>query len=183
MPLAPRRNLPRLAAAHCQGLAAVHWTFSLQDRAIGWLSDTFHAAWRELLLHATVRHGVICPGYCLMPDHQHLLLLGVSPSADQRSAVRFIRRHAARALPNGTAYQKQAHDHVLREAEREQGAFAALAYYITENPVRAGLCAQAGDWPWSGCIVPGYPDLTLHDEEYWPRFWRIHASLAERPLV
>ena len=27
---------------------------------------------------------------------------------------------------------------------------AAVCLYVVANPVRAGLCARAADWPWSG---------------------------------
>ena len=42
---------------------------------------------------------------------------------------------------------------------REHEAFSAVAYYILENPVRAGLAEEFSRWEYSGCCVPGYPSL------------------------
>jgi len=50
--------LPRLPRAYYQGDAIVHWTLPVFDRATGWLSDSFHALFRELMLHAAAREGL-----------------------------------------------------------------------------------------------------------------------------
>ena len=34
-----------------------------------------------------------------------------------------------------------------------------------------------------GCLVPGYPDLTPWQNDYWDLFWRIYANLREKGLV
>jgi hypothetical protein len=44
-------------------------------------------------------------------------------------------------------FQKQPYDHVLREAERQRGAFQATAFYILANPVRADLTERMENWP------------------------------------
>ena len=68
---------------------------------------------------------------------------------------------------------------MLREHEREHGAFGIVANYVFENPVRAGLVAAWRDYTHLGALVPGYPDLDPRDEDYWERFWRIYAKLIE----
>lgn len=54
---------------------------------------------------------------------------------------------------------RQGYDTVLREADREKGAFSELADYIWHNPVRAGLVEDWLRWPFLGCLLPGYPKL------------------------
>ena len=71
------RHLPRLAPEFYRGFAVVHWTITLERRATGWLDDLFHLHFRELLLHAAARQGLLCPAYVLMPDHIHLLWMGL----------------------------------------------------------------------------------------------------------
>lgn len=93
-----------------------------------------------------------------MPDHMHLLWLGLHKDSDQRQGIAFLRKHLRAALAPHD-WQKQAHDHVLRDTEREKDAFQTIAHYIFENPVRAGLCANAGDYAYAGCCVPGYPEF------------------------
>jgi REP element-mobilizing transposase RayT len=87
--------------------------------------------------------------FCLMPNHYHLVvgthrdllsygvyrLNGVYAQAfnerHTRSGHLFGDRFAAFAIGD--------EDH-LREA----------CEYVLQNPVRAGLCKRAADWPWSG---------------------------------
>jgi REP element-mobilizing transposase RayT len=83
--------LHRLPAAAYQGNAYVHWSMTLENRATGWLTPLLHSRFRELLLHTVARYGLLCPAYCLMPDHLHALLIGLRATSDQRVAVRFFR--------------------------------------------------------------------------------------------
>jgi hypothetical protein len=131
-PLTPRpewHHLPRLAPEFYRGFAVVHWTITLERRATGWLNDRFHFHFRELLLHAAAREGLFCPVYCLMPDHAHLIWMGLRVESDQRNAMKFLRKHLATELacrsPTGVEFelQKQSHDNVLREKDRMRGAF------------------------------------------------------------
>jgi hypothetical protein len=159
----------------------VHWTLTLEGRATGWLTPAFHHAWQLILLHASARHDVACPVYVLMPDHAHLVWLGLTArDSDQRLAIEFLRKHLRPALAPYD-WQAQAHDRVLRDDEREREAFAALAHYILQNPVRAGLSATASDYSYAGGCVPGYPNLRVRDPEYWPLFWRIYDKLVSGP--
>ncbi|WP_221032824.1 hypothetical protein [Actomonas aquatica] len=157
-------------------MATVHWTFVVERRATGWLNATFHARWREALLHACCRYELLCPIYVLMPDHTHLLLMGLNEQgSDQRTAIAFLRGHTKHALEPQT-WQHQAHDHVLRPAERQRNAFAKACHYVAKNPVRQSLCDLATDWPYLGNVIPGYPDLPLRDNDHWDRFWRIRTK-------
>jgi putative transposase len=135
------------------------------------------------MVHAAAREQVWCPVYSLMPDHLHFVWMGMRRGSDQLDGMRFLRRHLAPAL-SPRVFQHQAHDHILREEERERGAFASVCFYILANPVRAGLVEKAEDWPFSGTIVPGYPDLHPTREDFWPLFWRLYAAEREKePLT
>jgi len=172
-----KRNLPRLDRGSYRGLCAVHWTFGIEDRATGWLGDKFHRHFREMLAHMAVRYGCVVPVYCLMPEHLHVLLWGSREDSDSYVAARFLRKYTEREL-SPARYQKQAYDHVLREDEVHRMAFERVCYYILENPVRADLCGAAKDYPFSGSLIPGYPDLRVHEEGYWDLFWRILHRLT-----
>ncbi|MFT3829078.1 MAG: hypothetical protein QM691_05150 [Opitutaceae bacterium] len=173
-----RARLPRLTPEHYRGRAFVHWTMTIADRAQGWLTPLHHARFREMLCHALGRRHIACATYCLMPDHAHLLLCGTAEYSDQRLALRDIRTAWNRLLAP-TRLQLQAHDHVLRESERAHGAFQTVAHYILDNPCRAGLCAPWREWPYSGALVPGYPELDPRLDDYWERFWRLWNRLSE----
>jgi putative transposase len=150
--------LPRLPREYYQGDAVVHWTFPIAYRERGWLNPGFHATFRELMLHAAGREGIICPTYCLMPDHLHFVWMGFRLKSDQLNAILFLRTYLKRALEEAE-FQHQAHDHVLKEKERRKNAFALVCGYILENPMRAGLIGNGESWPFSGALVLDYPKL------------------------
>jgi len=157
-------HLPRLDNAFYRGAAIVHWVFTLADRATGWLDDGVHGQVRELMVHTMARYELLCPVYCIMPDHLHLLWMGVAETSDQQKASTFLRRHLNAVLSSkGVRLQKQSYDHVLQERERERNAFEKIAWYILENPVRVGLVKDRAEWVHSGCIVPGFPDWNPKD--------------------
>ena len=170
-------HLPRLEPGFYTGLAMVHWTLAVENRATGWLNQGFHASWREVLLHTMARYGLACPVYCLMPDHVHLLWIGLSSPADQRSAMKFFRTHTTQLL-NPHAWQRQAFDHVLREDERQRGAFTSVSQYVLENPVRQSLAADWHDWPFSGSIMAGFPSLDPRRPDFWEVFWGEYARVT-----
>ena len=181
----PTSCLRRLDPQAYTGLAQVHWAMTIRGRRTGWLTPAFSLEFREILVHAAFRYGICMPIYCLMPDHMHLLCAGFDQeNSDQHRALRFIRRHGNALLrrSGGFEFQQQGYDHVLRESERERDAFQAVAWYIQCNPVRAGLVAtdSAEDlarYRFLGCVLPGYPELSFWQEDYWMRFWRIYATL------
>ncbi len=91
-------------------------------------------------------------GYCLMPEHLHVLL---SPAASRRSLEHWLRdfksftsnqymKRSGRPL-----WQRSAHDHVCRVAETAETVLA----YIVENPVRRGLVQRWQDWPWTKVLI------------------------------
>ena len=85
--------LPRLAKEFYQGDAVVFWTLTIFDRARGWLKDSLHRDFRELMLHTAAREGLLCPIYCLMPDHIHLVWMGLRRASDQRNGMAFLRTY------------------------------------------------------------------------------------------
>jgi putative transposase len=167
--------LPRLPREYYLGDAVVHWTMPIAERKMGWLTDAFHAGFRECMLHTAAREGLFCPTYCLMPDHLHLVSMGMRRESDQRNGSKFLREYLGKLL-QPFRFQHQAHDSVLREKERKHGAFAKLCFYIMENPVAEALASSAKDWPFIGAVLPGYPTLHPLDEDYWPLFWKLYAE-------
>jgi putative transposase len=172
-------DLRRLAPGAYRGLAAVHWSMTMEGRKTGWLTPAFAQTFRELLLHSCGRYGALCPVYCLMPDHIHLLLHGWREGADQRRLLAHLRKHVNAHLPAGCALQKQAYDHVLRDEEKGRDAFREVAFYIANNPVRAKLVRDWEAYPFTGSVIPGYPEMRVQNVDFWERYWRVFAYLRE----
>ena len=168
-------HLPRLEPEHYRGLAMVHWTLTVEERATGWLDELFHAKWREVMLHAVARYGLLCPAYCLMADHAHVIWIGVAPTSDQRNGMKFFRGQTSPLLAPRD-WQRQPYDNVLREHDRERGAFASVCNYVLDNPVRKGQVARWDSWIYSGAMVPGYPRLDPRQGDFWELFWQIYEE-------
>src|SRR4029077_1642579 len=117
-------HLKRLEPEYYRGLASVHWTMTMQDRKTGWLIPIFYYKFREILTHTAFRYALCCPIYCCMPDHLHLLWVGILPICDQLLAARYFRKQLTPILETlGSRFQREPYDHVLREEERERTAF------------------------------------------------------------
>jgi REP element-mobilizing transposase RayT len=177
--------LKRLPPENYRGQAYVHWSLTIEDRKTGWLIPIFYYKYREILTHSMFRFGLCCPIYCCMPDHIHLLWVGICHQSDQRQAMRYFRRQLNPVLEKLKArFQLQAYDHVLREEERQRTAFEDVAEYIARNPERKNLVTSDGfrDYPYTGCLVPGYPELKPFEDQYWDRFWRIYSHLHQHGL-
>ena len=81
----------------------------------------------------------------LMPDHLHML---VSFSRDESMSEVIADWKRFHARKNQVAWQEGYFDHRLRDDERGKQLLAKVAY-IRENPVAAGLCTKAENWPWA----------------------------------
>ena len=79
----------------------------------------------------------------------------------------------------GAVLQKQPYDHVLRREERQPEAFAAVVEYIARNPERAGIVGpdKFREYPYTNCLLPGFPEVSLWQVDFWTRFDRIVSSL------
>jgi hypothetical protein len=114
-----------------------------------------------------------------MPDHAHFVWLGSSPDSDQRRAVTEFRRTTNRLLAP-LSWQREAYDHVLREAERKRDAFRTACWYVLENPVRKDLVPDWKNYSYSGALVPGYPDLDPRRENFWEVYWKIYNRRVDK---
>ncbi len=169
-------KLPRLQREFYRRYAGGLLDVDARGPRTGRLNAFFHARFRELMLHAAARSHLLCPAYCLMPDHLHLVWMGLCQQSDQLNAMKFLRIHLEPALGDQRHWQHQPHDRVLRPEERQRNAFGQTCAYILANPVRAQLVKNEADWSYSGAIVPGYPELNPFEKKFWAIFWKIYEQ-------
>jgi len=102
-----------------------------------------------LKLHGT--HPVI--GYCIMPDHVHILLCNAGSNLG--TIVNGFKgrtsRHVRNTRPGLEVWQGGYWDHIVR---REEGLYKVLQYILL-NPVRAGLVDNWWDYPLLGAPLLG----------------------------
>jgi putative transposase len=82
--------------------------------------------------------------FLLMPDHIHALLSFPRDKSMSRIIGEWKHFHT---VQHQIIWQEGYFDHRLRDDERGE-QLSAKINYIRQNPVAAGLCAKAADWPW-----------------------------------
>jgi len=105
------------------------------------------------MLHERARKtGVQVYGYCLMPDHAHLVL-GPSPTCDIIAFVgqykNLAQREVWRLGVTGRIWQVGFWDRFLREEE----SLDEVVQYVLNNPVRRGLVKYWQDYDFSSSLV------------------------------
>lgn len=158
---------------------------TIDQRRTGWLKPNFLYRFRELLTHATFRYRLACPIFCLMPDHLHMIWIGIDERSDQLKACKYFRKHLNESLSRSChKLQHQAYDRVLRDNERTETGFGDLVNYIARNPERAKLVPVDGypSYAYTGCLFPGYPELRLWQTDFWPRFWRTLSFVRQHGM-
>ena len=101
------------------------------------------------LLDRTVgRFGLRCAAYCVMTTHYHLLFVAGAERLPQ--AMHFLNCGYAQTF--NRRYGREHHVFGRRYAaiaiETDLHLFAAHRY-LALNPVQAGACEHAAEWPWS----------------------------------
>jgi len=115
-----------------------------------------------------------------MPDHFHLIFIGLDDRADQIAGVRYLRGKLNQLL-QPFCLQDQAYDNVLREDDRAHSAFPDVVGYVLNNPVRKGLADKWDNWPYSGTVFPGYSELDPRKHYFWENFWAAYQNQALAP--
>jgi REP element-mobilizing transposase RayT len=86
--------------------------------------------------------------FAVMPNHVHVLVTPAVPLPRLTKSIKGISAKRANAMLGLTGrpfWQEESYDHVVR-GERE---FQKIKRYIEENPVRAGLVREPGEYRWS----------------------------------
>jgi putative transposase len=139
--------MARLARVVVEGLPH-HVTQRGNRRQRVFFDETDYAAYRALLAEGCAAAGVEVWAYCLMPNHVHLILVpgeaGALRAALAEAHRRYSRRINFREGWRGYLWQGR-----FASAPMDEDHLLAAARYVELNPVRARLCAEAADWPWS----------------------------------
>jgi putative transposase len=116
--------------------------------------DVDRVLFLRLLGDCIERFAWRCHAFCLMGTHYHLVVetLRARLSAGLHRlnglyAQRFNHRHER----TGHLFGDRFHGWLVRDEDH----LRATCRYVVLNPVRAGLCATASEWPWS---APRYED-------------------------
>jgi putative transposase len=131
---------------------AHHVTQRGNGRQATFFEDGDYALYRDLFAEAAARANVEVWGYCLMPNHVHIIAV---PSDEDglRRTFRYVHRHYtgyinARLRVTGHLWQGRFSSVAMDEAH-----LVSALRYVALNPVRAKLTERAEDWRWSSATA------------------------------
>jgi REP-associated tyrosine transposase len=142
-----RRQTPGGYVYHALNRAVVRLPLFKKDRD--------YEAFFRVLDEALDRHPIRILGYCVMPNHWHLVLW---PKRDDDMTA-FLRW-----LTHTHTMRWHAHYHTVGTGHLYQGRFKSfpveqddhlytLLRYVERNALRAGLVRRAEDWHWSSLFT------------------------------
>ena len=110
--------------------------------------DGDYELYLDLLAEACGRAHVEIWGYCLMPNHVHLIAVPQDQDGLSR-AMRYVHRHytgyiTARQRWTGHLWQGR-----FSSVAMDEPHFVSALRYVSLNPVRARLVHRPEDWCWS----------------------------------
>jgi putative transposase len=87
--------------------------------------------------------------WCVMPNHVHVVLV-TDPNILLGSIIKSWKHAVARRInqsrgAQGSVFALDYFDRFVRNLRQAETAI----HYVEVNPVKAGLCQVAADWPWS----------------------------------
>ena len=139
--------MARLARVVIPGLPH-HVTQRGNHREPTFFEDGDYALYLDLLAESSARARADVWAYCLMPNHVHIILVPSDEDGLRRTFADLHRRYTgfvnARSRTTGHLWQGRFGSVAMDEAH-----LANAVRYVSLNPVRARLVAQARDWPWS----------------------------------
>jgi putative transposase len=158
-------------------------------------SEVFHkpedyAAFLRAIHAASVRLPMPLLGYCLMPNHFHLVVRPVGDGDLSRWMQWLMTTHVTRYLKHYghsghiwqgrfKAFPTQDDDHLI-----------TVVRYVERNPLRAGLVARAEEWPWSSLAAtvgienpPKVAFEAILRRGDWPEFVNAPMTEAESEAI
>lgn len=149
------------------------------NREVIFANDEDCQFFKEALLDAAKRWGLVIYAYVLMTNHIHLLVLPETaeslPKTLQSLGRRYVQYFNYRYKRTGTLWEGRYRATVV---DAEKYLFECMRY-IELNPVRAGMVAHPRDYPWSSyhANADGKEDVLVSRHR---QYRRLGADDAER---
>lgn len=110
--------------------------------------ETDFSAYKVFLAEWCRRCGVEIWAYCLMSNHVHLIATPQTESG-LRAAIGEAHRRYTRQINFGHDWRGHLWQGRFASVVLDGPHLMAAVRYVERNPVRAGICAQAWEYPWS----------------------------------
>ena len=153
----PKRP-PRLPTLFNNQTPLYFITFNTQKRKPILDNNEIHSAYVEFCGRSPTR-GVVVGTYAIMPDHIHMFVWLNRNSCGLGRFIKGMKEYLGKTLDKLATdkpyWQQGFFDHLMRNSD----SYSEKSLYVHKNPVRAGLCRNPEDWPYSGTIH----NLDWHD--------------------
>jgi len=135
-------------------------------------SDAERLVYLDLLRNNAALHGLSLIGYCLMSNHVHLIVI---PRKGDALALTLKHTHGCYETYRNIRHASSGHVWQGRfcSCPLDTPHLSTALRYAEFNPVRAGMVAQAENYPWSSVAVhcgTAEPDAIL-DLNTWQQNW------------
>lgn len=178
--------MPRVARFVVPGLPH-HVTQRGNRRHQTFFCDADYRLYLHLLRDACAKAGTAVWGWCLMPNHVHLILVPARPDglAEALRGPHWAYASHVNGRENWRGHLWQSR---FASVPMDEPHLHVCLRYVELNPIRAGLVARPEEWPWSSArahLGRGEDGLTelapMHERvEDWRAF--LAAGLNEAEL-
>lgn len=153
------RNPKRLPIEDYQGERTVCFHAVTSQRAKLFTSAEVVNPQVEYLAAACRAHDCVVPVYCFMPDHLHVMFMGLNERSNSLAAMNEFKLKSGKWMSRKklAGWQGSYFDHIMRYGDD----WRRHATYLAMNPVRAGLVENYLDYPFLGSIGCDLQDVVL----------------------
>jgi REP-associated tyrosine transposase len=148
----PRRPVPKIASPEDAGQAFRDLDVHLDRAEFGptWLARSPVADGLVQVIRAAEATRGLCTlhAFVVMPNHVHLLITPLKPLCEVTKWIKGVSARQANQLLARTGepfWQDESFDHWARN----RAQFERIREYIWNNPVKARLVEDPGEWPYS----------------------------------
>ena len=112
------------------------------------LFDSDRYSFLHRLAAVVERYELACVAHCLMTNHYHLVVQ--KPDGRISNAMRDLNFGYSRQFnfEHGRSAHLFRNRFLAKDIDTDE-YFMTVCRYVVNNPVRAGLCRDAAEWPWS----------------------------------
>lgn len=141
----------RLSKEHYIGKMSVAFTLCIDKNTPTFNDTKISTVFADILNTVIINTNCIVPAYCFMPDHQHIIISGVTSNSNILKTISIYKQKTgywfSKNLPE-IEWQKNFYDHIIRKNEN----LITQIKYILDNPVRKGLVLDWEKYPFKGSL-------------------------------
>ncbi|MDR3692780.1 MAG: hypothetical protein P4L46_25595 [Fimbriimonas sp.] len=146
-----RQRRHRLPPESYVGQFPISFTACVDERGWAFRSAEYVEPFIQLLTEEFARFDCLIPIYCFMPDHLHVISMGMTHMSNGKLAMDAFKQSSGQYFYNSGnrfRWQDEYHDRIIRRSEE----WRKKVFYVFQNPVRARLVHDPRSYPFTGSV-------------------------------